>query len=92
MVTILISPALIGAALIGGELLISMWIPKGAALIRGRRFFETPCLLQEIRYLFFTAMKIHTMARIVKKQINFIFVQYLRKLVRCVSPLLSGME
>ena len=74
MVTILISPAFIGAALIAGEALISMWIPKVAALIRGRRLFEAPCLLEEIRYLFFTAMKIHTMARIVKKQTNFIFV------------------
>ena len=74
MVTILISPAFIGAALIGGEALISMWIPKDGALIRGQRLFETPCLLEEIRYLFFTAMKIHTMACIVKKQTNFIFV------------------
>ena len=74
MVTILISPGFLGAALIGGEALISMWIPKDTALIRGQRLFETPCLLEEIRYLFFTAMKIHTMARIVKKQTNFIFV------------------
>ena len=74
MVTILISPRFIGAALIGGEPLISMWIPKGAALIRGQRLFEASCLLEEIRYLFFTAMKIHTMACIVKKQTNFIFV------------------
>ena len=51
-----------------------MWIPKGAALIRGRPLFEALCLLQEIRYLFFTAMEIDTMARIVKKQTNFIFV------------------
>ena len=41
MVTILINPAFIGADLIRGEVLIrrqaliSMWIPKGAALIRG---------------------------------------------------------
>ena len=34
MVTILISPAFIGSALIRGEALISMWIPKGAVLIR----------------------------------------------------------
>ena len=27
-----------------------MWIPKGAALIRGRRLFEARCLLEEIRY------------------------------------------
>ena len=74
MVTILISPGFTGAALIGGEALISMWIPKNVALIRGQRLFETPCLLEEIRYLFFTAMKIHTMACIVKKQTNFIFV------------------
>ena len=35
MVTILISPTFIGAALIRGEVLISMWIPKEATLIRG---------------------------------------------------------
>ena len=51
-----------------------MWIPKGAALIRGRRSFEALCLLEKIWYLIFTAMKIHSMARIVKKQTNFIFV------------------
>ena len=50
-----------------------MWIPKGATLIRGRRLFEAWCLLEEIRYLFFTGTKIHIMARIVKKQTNFIF-------------------
>ena len=74
MVTILIRPAFLGAVLIRGEALISMWIPKDAALIRGQRLFENPCLLEEIQYLFFTAMKIHTMACIVKKQTNFIFV------------------
>ena len=36
-------------ALIRGEVLISMWIPKGDALIRGRRLFEVKCLLEEIR-------------------------------------------
>ena len=51
-----------------------MWIPKGAALIRGRRLFETRYLLEEIQHLFFTAMKIHSMAWIVKKKSNFIFV------------------
>ena len=45
MVTILISTAFIGAAL------ISMWIPKGAVLIRGRRLFEAGRLLEEIQYL-----------------------------------------
>ena len=33
-----------------GEALISMWIPKGAALIRGRLLFEARRLLEEIRY------------------------------------------
>ena len=28
-----------------------MWIPKGAALTRGRRLFEARRLLEEIRYL-----------------------------------------
>ena len=51
-----------------------MWIPKGLALIRGQRLFEAPCLLEEIRHLFFTPMKIHTMVGIVKKQTNFIIV------------------
>ena len=69
-----------------------MWIPKGAAFIRGRRLFEARCLLEEKQYLFFTAMKIRTMACIVKKKTNFIFVHQLHKLVRCVSPLPSGME
>ena len=69
-----------------------MWIPKGAAFIRGRRLFEARCLLEEKQYLFFTAMKIRTMAYIVKKKTNFIFVHQLHKLVRCVSPLPSGME
>ena len=35
MVTILISATYIGAALIGWEALISVWTPKGAALVRG---------------------------------------------------------
>ena len=33
-----------------GEALISMWIPKGAVLIRGRHLFEALRLLEEIRY------------------------------------------
>ena len=49
MVTILISNAFIGAVLIGGEALISIWIPKGAALIRGWCLFEAQRLLEEIR-------------------------------------------
>ena len=69
-----------------------MWIPKGAALIRGRRLFEARYLLEEIQYLFFTAMKIHSMTWIVKKKNNFIFVYQLHKLVRCVSSLPSGIE
>ena len=36
--------------LIRGEGLISMWIPKGAGLIGGRRLFEARRLLGEIRY------------------------------------------
>ena len=28
-----------------------MWIPKGAALIRGLRLFEARCLLEEIQYI-----------------------------------------
>ena len=40
MVTILISATFRGAALISGEVLISMWAPKRAALIRGRRLFD----------------------------------------------------
>ena len=49
MVTILISDTFIGAVLIRGKALISMWIPKGVALIRSRCLFETQCLLEEIR-------------------------------------------
>ena len=37
-------------ALIPGEVLISMWIPKSDALIREQRLFEVKCLLEEIRY------------------------------------------
>ena len=48
MVTILIRPAFLGAVLIRGEALISMWIPKDAALIRGQRLFEARRLLEEI--------------------------------------------
>ena len=44
MVAILINAAFIGVAL------ISMWIPKSAALIRGRPFFEAQSLLEEIRH------------------------------------------
>ena len=43
MVTILISSVFRIAVVFTGEALISMWIPKGTALIRGRR------LLEEIR-------------------------------------------
>ena len=49
MVTILIISVLRVAVVITGEALISMWIPKGTALIRGRRFFEARRLLEEIR-------------------------------------------
>ena len=31
-------------------MLISMWIPKGAALVRGRRLFEARRLSGEIQY------------------------------------------
>ena len=37
---------------IRGEALISMWIPKGTALIRGRCLFETRRFLKEIWYWF----------------------------------------
>ena len=52
MVTILTSSAFIGAALIRGEVIISMWITKGAALTRGQR------LLEEIQYIQ-THIKMH---------------------------------
>ena len=45
-----ISSAFRCAALIRGEALISMWIPKGAAFIRGRRLFEARSLLGKIRW------------------------------------------
>ena len=35
MLTILICAAFRGVALIRGEALISMWIPRGVALVRG---------------------------------------------------------
>ena len=31
------------------EVLLSMWIPKGATLIRRRRLFTARCLLEEIQ-------------------------------------------
>ena len=51
MLTILISATFRGEALIRGKALISMWIPKGVAFIRGRRLLETRHLLEEIRYV-----------------------------------------
>ena len=51
MVTILVSATFIGAALIRGEALFSLWIPKCAALIRERYLFQNRHLLEEIRYL-----------------------------------------
>ena len=74
MVTVLISPAFIGAALMRGEVFISMWIPKGVVLIGGRSLLESRSLLEETRYLFFAAMKNHTMVLVVKKETNLIFV------------------
>ena len=50
MVSILISDTFIGAALIRGEALISIWMLKVAVVIRGRRLFEDRRLLEEIRY------------------------------------------
>ena len=38
--------------LIRDETLISMWIPKGAALIRGWRLSEARRLLEEMQYTF----------------------------------------
>ena len=37
-------------ALVRAETLISMWIPKGAVLIRERHLFEARYLLEKIRY------------------------------------------
>ena len=45
MVTILISSAFRGAMFSRGVTLISMWIPKGVALIKERRLFGARCLL-----------------------------------------------
>ena len=39
-----------GVALIRGEVLISIWIPKGDVLVRGQCLFEVKCLLEGIRY------------------------------------------
>ena len=49
MVTILISTAFIGATLIRGEALISLWIPKSGVLIKGntvnlKKLFVIGCL------------------------------------------------
>ena len=49
--TILISAAFRVAALIREEALISLWITKSAALIRGQRLFEARYLLEEIQYI-----------------------------------------
>ena len=57
MVTILTSVAFRGAALIRGEALISMWIPKGAAIITGRRLFKARPSLEEIWYLLHSCVK-----------------------------------
>ena len=55
-------------------------------------FLQILVQLKDFIYLFFTAIKNHTMAHIIKKQ-NFIFSSLATyKLVRFVSPLLSGME
>ena len=35
-----------------------MWIPKGAARIRGRRLFEARRLLQEIEYFYYSCVYI----------------------------------
>ena len=29
-----------------------MWIPRGAALVRGRHLYEAQCLLEEIQYAY----------------------------------------
>ena len=41
----------IGAVLITGEALISIWIPKSARFISGWRLFESRRLLEKIRYI-----------------------------------------
>ena len=43
----------LGAKLIRGGALISMWIPKAAALIRGQHLFEVLCLLDQKGALLF---------------------------------------
>ena len=43
-------------AFIKGEALISMWIPKDAALIRGQRLSEVRLLLEEMRYRHFCSL------------------------------------
>ena len=45
-----------GAALIRGETLISMWLNKGAAIIRGRRLSKAYLILEEIQYFSFAEM------------------------------------
>ena len=50
MVTVLTSAAFRGEALIRVEAFVSTWMPKGAALIRGRRLFAARHLLEKIRY------------------------------------------
>ena len=54
IVNIPISAVFRSAALIRRKVLISMWIPKSAVLIRGQRLFEVRCLLEEIRYTYIT--------------------------------------
>ena len=54
IVNIPISAVFGSAALIRRKVLISMWIPKSAVLIRGQRLFEVRCLLEEIRYTYIT--------------------------------------
>ena len=50
IVTALISEIFRGATLIRIEVLISMWIPRGVALIRWRPSFGVRRLLEEIQY------------------------------------------
>ena len=50
IVTILISSLFRNAALVRREALFSIWIPKGAALVKSRPLIEAWRVLEQIRY------------------------------------------
>ena len=66
MVTTVISATFRGVGLIRGEALISMWIPRGAAHIRGWHLFETQHLLEEIITKIKTHLDSHILEYLVK--------------------------